>query len=102
MVLIYDYLSGRYFNENIHKLAIRENELNFKLAYDKEKQKWKETKITYNDLMSKLFYAPCVSFGDRLTFDMPINCELWNKILPDGRKGVVMHIIGFKGQETQL
>lgn len=39
MSLIYDYISGRYFDKNIHELAIRENELNIERAYDKEEQK---------------------------------------------------------------
>ena len=92
MALIYDYLSGRYFNKDIHELAIQENELNIKLAYDKEERKWKETKITYNDLMLELFDAPCGPYGDHLTFNMPITCELFNEILPDGRECVVMYV----------
>lgn len=102
MSLIYDYISGRYFDKNIHELAIRENELNIERAYDKEEQKWKETEITYNDFMSELFNAPRILFGDDITFNMPINCELFNKTLPDGREGIIMYITGFKGQRAQL
>ena len=100
MSLIYDYISGRYFNGNILELAHKEYELNIKLAYDKEKHKWKEAEITYNDFMSELFNAPRMQFGDDITFNMPINCELMNKILPDGRKGIVMYITGFEAQEA--
>ena len=101
MALIYDHISGRYFNKDIHELAIQANELNIKLAYDKEERKRKATKITYNDLMLELFDAPGVSYGDHLTFNMPIIGELFYEILPDGKECVVMYITESLRQETR-
>lgn len=34
MEIVFDYLSARYFRADIHELAIKERELNLRLAYD--------------------------------------------------------------------
>lgn len=95
MQIIFDSLSCRYFTADIHELAIKERELNLRIAYDWLSKKWKKTQITYNDLMFELFDAPSVLIGDRIKFNMPIELEIFERTSEDGRQIYVMTIIDF-------
>ena len=79
MEIVFDYLSSRYFRADIHELAIKERELNLRLAYDWLNNKWKKTQITYNDLMFELF----------------------EQMSEDGRQICIMKINEFKEQEAR-
>ena len=95
MQIIFDSLSCRYFKADIHELAIKERELNLRLAYDWLSKKWKNTQITYNDLMFKLFDAPSIPIGDRIKFNMPIELEIFKRTSEDGIQIYEMTIIDF-------
>ena len=95
MEIIFDYLSSRYFRADIHELAIKERELNLRLAYDWLNNKWKKTQITYNDLMFELFDAPSIPIGDCIRFNMPIELEIFKQTSEDGRQIYAMTIIDF-------
>ena len=101
MEIIFDYLSARYFKADIHELAIKERELNLRLAYDWLNKKWKKTQITYNNLMLELFDASSIQIGDRIKFNMPIELEMFEQISEDGKQIYVMKIIEFKEHEAQ-
>ena len=101
MQIIFDSLSCRYFKADIHELAIKERELNLRLAYDWLSKKWKNTQITYNDLMFKLFDAPSISIGDCIKFNMPIELEIFKRTSEDGIQIYEMTIIDFQEQEAQ-
>ena len=95
MCIIFDSLSCRYFKADIHELAIKERELNLRLAYDWLSKKWKNTQITYNDLMFKLFDAPSIPIGDGIKFNMPIELEIFKRTSEDGIQIYAMTIIDF-------
>ena len=95
MQIIFDSLSCRYFKADIHELAIKEIELNLRLAYDWLSKKWKNTQITYNDLMFKLFDAPSIPIGDCIKFNMPIELEIFKRTSEDGIQIYEMTIIDF-------
>lgn len=101
MEIVFDYLSARYFRADIHELAIKERELNLRLAYDWLNNKWKKTQITYNDLMFELFDAPSIQVGDSIQFNMPIELELFEQMSEDGRQICIMKINEFKEQEAR-
>lgn len=101
MEIIFDYLSARYFRADIHELAIKERELNLRLAYDWLNNKWKKTQITYNDLMFELFDAPSIQVGYSIKFNMPIELELFEQMSEDGRQICIMKINEFKEQEAR-
>ena len=101
MEIIFDYLSDRYFRADIHELAIKERELNIRLAYDWLNNKWKKTQITYNDLMFELFDAPSIHVGYCIKFNMPIELELFEQTSEDGRQICIMKIIEFKEKEAR-
>ena len=95
MQIIFDSLSCRYFKADIHELAIKERELNLRLAYDWLSKKWKNTQITYNDLMFELFDAPSILIGDCIKFNMPIELEIFERKSEDGGQIYAMTIIDF-------
>ena len=95
MQIIFDSLSSRYFKADIHELAIKERELNLRLAYDWLSKKWKNTQITYNDLMFELFDAPSIQIGDCIKFNMPIELEIFKRKSEDGGQIYTMTIIDF-------
>ena len=101
MELIFDYLSSRYFRADIHGLAIKERELNLRLAYDWLNNKWKKTQITYNDLMFELFDVPSIQVGYSIKFNMPIELELFEQMSEDDRQICMMKINEFKEQEAR-
>lgn len=101
MEIVFDYLSARYFRADIHELAIKERELNLRLAYDRLNKKWKKTQITYNDLMFELFDAPSIQVGYSIQFNMPIELELFEQMSEDGRQICIMKINEFKEQEAR-
>ena len=85
MELIYDELTNRFFKADIRELAIKERELNLRLAYDWATNEWKKTQITYNDLIFELFDANNIQVGDYIKFNMPIELEMFKEISEDGR-----------------
>ena len=95
MQIIFDSLSSRYFKADIHELAIKERELNLRLAYDWLSKKWKNTQITYNNLMFELFDAPSIPIGDCIKFNMPIELEIFKRKSEDGGQIYAMTIIDF-------
>ena len=95
MQIIFDGLSCRYCKADIHELAIKERELNLRLAYDWLSKKWKNTQIAYNDLMLELFDAPSIPIGDCIKFNMPIELEIFERTSADGTQIYVMTIIDF-------
>ena len=95
MQIIFDSLSSRYFKADIHELAIKERELNLRLAYDWLSKKWKNTQITYNDLMFELFDAPSIQIGDCIKFNIPIELEIFKRKSEDGGQIYAMTIIDF-------
>ena len=82
-------------------MAIKERELNLRLAYDWLNKKWKKTQITYNNLMLELFDASSIQIGDRIKFNMPIELELFEQISEDDRQICMMKINEFKEQEDR-
>ena len=95
MQIVFDSLSSRYFKADIHELAIKERELNLRLAYDWLSKKWKNTQITYNDLMFELFDAPSIQIGDCIKFNMPIELEIFKRKSEDGGQIYAITIIEF-------
>lgn len=67
MEIVYDELTNRFFKADIRELAIKERELNLRLAYDWANTEWKKTQITYNDLINQLITRGLV-FHERLLF----------------------------------
>lgn len=99
MSVIYDSVSCRFFESGVSDLAELERCLNFILDYDEGANTWKHHSITYNDLMHELFSAPPLMVGKNLTYILPIEIELFKRILGVGKTEIyIMHIHDSKNE----
>lgn len=102
MAMLLDILSNRYFKADIHELAIKERELNFRLAYDEQNRQWKNVQITYNDLMGELFGVTDIQAGECIKFNMPIELEIFGQVTENEKYIYTLTVIETKHQKAQL
>lgn len=101
MEFIYDELTNRFFKADIRELAIKERELNLRLAYDWATNEWKKTQITYNKLMFELFGDSGIQVGDYINFNMPIELEMFKTAHEDCEPFYKMIINEFRENAQQ-